>query len=167
MAPCDPAAAGDVPMILFHILWPTFAFVALVFVVAGTTLAQRLGHMKRNPPQAGDFTSSTAASRYFEPVALAADNLRNLFEMPVLFLILVPLLTGTRQAGIAQVLLAWIFVILRALHSRAHIRGQVRARFRLFLMSSAVLAAMWIGFLIDFSMAAMSYEAALARLARP
>lgn len=154
-------------MIALHILWPVFAFVLLVFVVAGTMLGQRLAHMRRNPPRAADFASGAAASRYFEPVSRAADNLRNLFELPVLFLVLVPLLTGTRQAGIAQVLLAWIFVILRAGHSWAHIGGRVRLRFRLFLASAAILAAMWIGFLIDFTAAAAAYAAALDRLAQP
>lgn len=86
-------------MIVFHILWPTFAFVLLVFVVAGTLLVQRVRHLRRVPPRAEDFASGAAASRYFEPVSLAADNLRNLFEMPVLFLALVPLLMGTRQAA--------------------------------------------------------------------
>ncbi|GGB18401.1 membrane protein [Sphingomonas metalli] len=154
-------------MIAFHILWPVFGFVALVFTVAILTVRERVAFMKRQPPRREDFTTSAAATRYFEGAGRAADNLRNLFEMPVLFLVLVPLLTGTRQAGIAQVLLAWIFVALRVLHSQAHIAGAVRLRFRLFLASNAVLAAMWIGFLIDFSIAAVHYASVMDRLAQP
>lgn len=154
-------------MILLHILWPTFAFVALVFAVWITLLVQRLGHLRRSPPRREDFATGAAATRYFEPVGLAGDNLRNLFELPVLFLALVPLLMGTRQAGIAQVLLAWIFVILRAVHSWLHIGNHVRARFRAYLASTVVLSAMWLGFLVDFTAAAARYTAILDAAMKP
>ncbi len=154
-------------MILLHILWPVFAFVALVFIVWATLFVQRMRHMKGSPPRREDFVTGAAASRYFEPVGLVGDNLRNLFEMPVLFLILIPLLTGTRQAGIAQVLLAWIFVILRYVHSWMHIRGRVRPRLRAFLASTVVLIAMWLGFFIDFALAAARYNAVIGALPQP
>ncbi|MDP1028515.1 MAPEG family protein [Sphingomonas sp. KR1UV-12] len=154
-------------MILLHILWPVFAFVALIFTVWMTLLVQRLDHMKKTPPRREDFADGTAANRYFAPVALAGDNLRNLFETPVLFLVLVLLLMGTRQAGVAQVGLAWIFVILRCVHSWMHIHGRVRPRFRAFIASTAVLSAMWLGFFVDSIRAAAAYNAALGTLAQP
>ena len=132
------------------ILWPTFALVALIFIVWFVLFVQRFGHMRRNPPRAEDIATGEAAMRYFTPVEMSANNLRNLFEMPVLYLALVPLLLITHRANHLQVLLAWIFVALRALHSFIHIGPKkVMPRFMVYLASCIVLSAMWIGFAID------------------
>ena len=132
------------------ILWPTFVLVGLIFVVWLTLFVQRFGHMKRNPPTAADFVTGEAAMRYFEPVEMPANNLRNLFEMPVLYFALVPLLLITHHANHMQVLLAWIYVVLRAVHSFIHISPKkVKPRFMVYLASCIVLSAMWIGFAID------------------
>ncbi|GAA0726768.1 MAPEG family protein [Sphingomonas japonica] len=136
------------------ILWPTLALVALIFAVWFTLFVQRIGHMRRHPPTAEDFASGGAALRYFRPVEMPANNLANLFEMPVLYFALVPLLLVTSHAGHVQVTLAWAYVALRAVHSYAHIAAkQVRPRFMAYLASCAVLAAMWIGFAIDMARA--------------
>ena len=151
-------------MILLHILWPTFALVLLIFVVTVVLATQRMRHVRNTPPTRETFTSNATAARYFEPVQLPADNLANLFEMPVLFFAIVPLLMGTQQAGIVQVALAWLFVILRAAHSWIHLSVRnVRARFQVYVASVAVLAAMWIGFFIDFAAAAAAYADAVAQ----
>ncbi len=134
----------------FALLWPTFALVALIFGVWLVLVVKRVGHIKRNPPSPETFASGDAASRFFEPVALPANNLANLFEMPVLYFALVPLLLMFRQVTTVQLVLAWSFVILRATHSLIHLGpNAVRARFTVYLASVAVLAAMWIGFSVD------------------
>ena len=136
------------------ILWPTLTLVALVFAVWLTLFIQRFGHMRRNPPTSQDFANGDAAIRYFRPVELPANNLANLFEMPVLYFALVPLLLITHHAGHLQVVLAWIFVLLRALHSFIHIGPkQVRVRFFVYFASCIVLCAMWIGLAIDLASA--------------
>jgi hypothetical protein len=132
-----------------EILWPTIAMAALIFTVSLVLLFQRMGHMKRNPPAKEDFATSTAALRYFEPVEMASNNFRNLFEMPVLFFALVPLLLVTGRDGIVQVALAWVYVGLRAVHSAIHIgRGPRSRRFLAHLLSTIVLRAMWIGLVV-------------------
>ncbi|MGE0776400.1 MAG: MAPEG family protein [Sphingomonadaceae bacterium] len=132
------------------ILLPTFALVALIFIVWLTLFVQRMGHIRRNPPRSEDFATGAGAMRYFEPVEMAANNLRNLFEMPVLYFALVPLLMITHHANHLQALLAWVFVVLRALHSFIHIGPKkVQPRFMVYLASCIVLSAMWIGFAID------------------
>lgn len=124
--------------------------VAVIFIVWFTLSVQRFGHMRRNPPRAEDFANTDAAMRYFQPVEMASNNLRNLFEMPVLYFALVPLLMITHHANHIQVLLAWIFVALRALHSFIHIGPKkVMPRFIVYLASCVALSAMWIGFAID------------------
>jgi hypothetical protein len=128
------------------ILWPTIAMAALTFAVSQVLLFQRMGHIKRNPPTREDFATGAAALHYFEPVEMASNNFRNLFELPVLFFALVPLLLVTGHAGPVQVGLAWLYVALRAVHSAIHIgRGPVPRRFLAHLASTIVLMAMWIG----------------------
>lgn len=152
-------------MILLNILWPTFALVALIFVVWFTLFIQRFAHMKRNPPTAESFADGEAAQRYFRPVEMPANNLANLFEMPVLYFALVPLLIGTNHANLTQVTLAWIFVILRMVHSFIHIGPKkVQPRFMVYLASVAVLMAMWIGFFVDMVAAAHAYSEAMSRM---
>ncbi|MGN7158511.1 MAPEG family protein [Sphingomonas sp. SAFR-052] len=136
------------------ILWPTFALVALIFAISITLLLGRIGHMRRQPPTARDVADVEASRAYFRSVERPAANLANLFELPVLYFALVPLLLLTGLAGLAQVTLAWIYVALRAGHSIAHIVGRVRLRFALFLASTGILAAMWIGFAIDIGFSA-------------
>lgn len=135
------------------ILWPTFALVALIFGVWSTLFVKRMAHVRRNPPKRVDLATGEAAKRYFQPVEMPANNLANLFEMPVLFFALVPLLLITRHAGHAEVALAWIYVALRAVHSLIHVGpNDVRKRFPVYLASCAVLLAMWLGFAIDIAL---------------
>ncbi|HEX8415670.1 MAG TPA: MAPEG family protein [Sphingomicrobium sp.] len=152
-------------MPFFAILWPTFALVGLILVVWFSLIVARLGHIKRNPPGAEDFATGSAAMRYFEPVEMPANNLRNLFEMPILYFALVPLLLLTTSVTPAQVGLAWAFVILRALHSLIHIgANNVKRRFFAYLLSVVVLSAMWIGFAVDMCVASADYANAMAHL---
>ena len=150
------------------ILWPTVALAGLIFVVWSILLRKRFAHIAANRPTAADFDNAEAVGRYFRPVERPAQNLANLFEMPVLFFAIVPLLMGTQQAGIAQVVLAWFYVALRAVHSWIHLGGNdVRQRSRVFFLSQAVLSAMWIGFFIDFASAAVAYSHAIGLAAQP
>lgn len=146
-------------MILLNILWPTFVLVALIFAMMITTAVRRLAHVRRVPPSQGSFASRATAGEYFAPVDLPADNLANLFEMPVLFFALVPLLLFTYSAGAVQVVVAWLFVLTRFAHSYAHVvKRDVRARFRLFVLGNILLSAMWIGFAVDMVKAAVYYQ---------
>ncbi|MEG3180405.1 MAPEG family protein [Sphingomonas sp. LT1P40] len=148
------------------ILWPTFAMVALIFIVFLTMFVTRGGHIRKNPPRRDDLASGEAAMRYFAPVEMPANNYRNLFEMPVLFFALVPLLLITSQDSFVQVVLAWVYVALRAVHSFVHIGPKkVPVRAMLFVLSTVVLMAMWIGFAVDICGAQMAYDAAMGNLA--
>ncbi|HEX8484149.1 MAPEG family protein [Sphingomonas sp.] len=149
-------------MVVLNIIWPTFALVLLIFAVWATMFVQRSRYMRQNPPAASDFADGEAALRYFRPVEMPANNLANLFEMPVLYFALVPLLIVTHQTNLTQIALAWAFVALRAAHSVIHIGPKkVQQRFLAYLASCAVLLAMWIGYFIDIASAAQAYAAAM------
>ncbi len=136
------------------ILWPTFALVAWIYAIWFLMYVQRFALMRRTPPTLDDFATMEAGRRYFSPVEMPAANLINLFEMPVLYFALVPLLMLTHHANHIQVTLAWAYVALRAVHSFVQIVvKRVPLRFMVYLASCAVLLAMWIGFAVDMAAA--------------
>jgi hypothetical protein len=149
----------------FAILWPAIALATLSFVVIVWVAVARAGYMKKMPPRPEDFATGEAAMRYFQPVEMPANNLRNLFEAPVLFYALIPLLLITHQASRAQVILAWVYVALRVVHTFAHVvLGKVSVRAPAFWVSVIVLMAMWIGFAIDIAAAQSAYDAAMSNV---
>jgi len=76
-------------------------------------------------------------------VSNPSDNLKNLFEMPVLFYALSLYLFVTDQVDPLYVGAAWVFVAFRALHSAVHCTfNAVMVRFSLYLVSSLALWAM-------------------------
>lgn len=146
------------------ILWPTFALVALMFIVYLMMFVKRFGHIRANPPRDADLATGEAALRYFEPVEMPANNYRNLFEMPGLYFALVPLLLFTHQDSNVQVVLAWVYVALRCLHSFVHIGPKkVPVRALIFSLSALVLLAMWLGFAIDIASARTALDGAMER----
>lgn len=72
-----------------------------------------------------------------------SNNLKNLFELPVIFYALCALLLATHQTDAHYVQLAWAYVALRAVHSLIHCTVNiVNVRFAAYLLSSLVLWAM-------------------------
>jgi len=112
---------------------------------------RRVGEMRarRIPPQ--DIATSQQAASLLRNVQ-AADNFRNLFELPVLFYVLCIALYVTRSASHAFVLGAWVFVCARVLHSLIHCTyNRVMHRFAAYLIGGLVLFAMWIAFAIELA----------------
>ena len=65
------------------------------------------------------------------------DNLKNLFEIPVIFYALVLYLFITKQVDAVYVIAAWVFVIFRALHSIVHCTFNfIMLRFYLYLFAT-------------------------------
>jgi hypothetical protein len=74
----------------------------------------------------------------------AADNLRNLFEIPVLFFAICLALYVTGFVTQMQLSLAWGFVMLRAVHSLVHTTyNRVTHRFLAYAVSTVFVFAMW------------------------
>jgi hypothetical protein len=125
------------------IFWPAVAMVALTFVVQMRMYVTRIGEMRRERihPQAVA-TSAQAAARFKN--TSAADNFRNLFEMPVLFYVALFVAFLSTQVGALTLTLAWAFVALRILHSVIHCGyNKVMHRFYVYVASSFVLWIFW------------------------
>jgi hypothetical protein len=70
-------------------------------------------------------------------VSNPSDNLKNLFEIPVLFYALVLYLFATGNVDATYVRAGWVFVAFRALHSAVHCTfNLVMLRFYLYLVAS-------------------------------
>jgi hypothetical protein len=79
-----------------------------------------------------------------------ANAFSNQFELPVLFYVLTILEYITHLAGVAFVVLAWIFVIFRVLQAFVHVTSNiVRLRGAFFAISAVVLAIMWVIYIVE------------------
>lgn len=129
------------PRLMF---WPALAMVALTFAVWLRMFFMRVGQMKRDRihPQAVA-TSAQAAVKLTD--SRAADNFRNLFELPVLFYFAVAICVQFAQVSLTTLLLAWLFVALRIAHSTIQCTcNKVMHRFYAYLMGGVVLWILWI-----------------------
>ncbi len=125
------------------ILLPALAMVALTLAVALRMFFMRIGEMKRERihPQAVA-TSAQASARFTD--TRAADNFRNLFELPVLFYTALLFAMQTGQVTTTMLVLAWLFVALRALHSFIQCTyNKVMHRFKAYVAGMAVLWLLW------------------------
>ena len=125
------------------ILWPMIAQVTLTAIVWVLLYVARLGEMHARRIDPERVKTSRLAAGVLENVA-AADNFRNLFEVPVLFFAAGTLLALTGHAGPVELALAWGYVALRALHSLIHVTyNRVVHRFAAYAASTLVVFALW------------------------
>ena len=123
--------------------WPGVAMAALTFVVWLRMFFRRIGQMKRERihPQAVA-TSGAAAARLTD--SAAADNFRNLFELPVLFYLALAVAVQTAQVSTTTLSLAWAFVALRVGHSAIQCTyNKVIHRFYVYALGGTTLWIFW------------------------
>jgi hypothetical protein len=133
------------------ILWPMCALALLTAIVWAWMYVDRIGEMRAKHIAPQRLPTAREASTILERTA-AADNFRNLFEMPVLFYVLCLTLAVTGLATPLQVGLAWLYVALRATHSLIHVTyNRVSHRFTAHLVSTLCVFFMWGVFAIDLS----------------
>jgi len=125
------------------ILWPAFALAALTFVVWLRLYVVRIGEMRRLHIHPQSVAMSAQAGQRFVDTR-ASDNLRNLFELPVLFYAALAIAQATAAASGLLLALAWLFVGLRVLHSAIHCSyNRVMHRFLAYCAGALVLWTLW------------------------
>ena len=116
------------------ILWPLVAQVILVML-----LFVRLGQVKDRARAAGAIDLERTAldnDAWPDDCRQVANNIRNQFQVPVLFFVLVLALHSLGAVDIYALVFAWIFVATRVMHSYIHIGSNfVPARTRVFKLS--------------------------------
>jgi hypothetical protein len=123
------------------IFGPFFAVMFLTLVVWVYMYFRRIAFITGNNIRSQDLAVPGELAR-ISPAAISnpSDNLKNLFEMPVLFYALTLYLFVTKQVDALYVDAAWLFVAFRVLHSAVHCTfNLVMLRFYLYLIATVAV----------------------------
>lgn len=119
---------------------PMLGMFVLTFVVWVYMFAKRIPFITQNDLGPEDLRSSRFAELQPPDVANPSDNLKNLFEMPVIFYALCLYLNATGQVDGVYLAAAWLFFALRVAHSAVHCTvNVVIVRFWIYAAASAAL----------------------------
>ena len=122
------------------IITPMFAMFALTFIVWVYMYARRIPFITSNNLGDDELTPAKLAELSPPAVSNPSDNLKNLFELPVLFYAICLYLYSAGLADSVYVIAAWAFVALRALHSAVHCTVNiVLLRFGIYAAASVAL----------------------------
>jgi hypothetical protein len=123
------------------ILWPAiaqFLLIACCYLWLGITRRQALatGAVPSTdfPPGAAEPQASADARRH----------LGNQFELPILFFVVVGFLFGINGTSILEVVVAWLFVGTRLVHTVASLRGLLMLRHVSFLVGFVLVFFLWL-----------------------
>lgn len=122
------------------ILQPMLGVMLLTAVVWFVMYAKRIPAMKKARVPVQTYTTPEKAQELLpESVNYSAYNLKNLFELPVLFYGLCLYLYVTDSVDTAYIIAAWVFLVFRVLHSIVHCTSNI-VMLRFYLYSAGALA---------------------------
>ena len=123
------------------IFGPFFATMLLTIVVWVYMYIRRISFIKSTNYPVDQMVRPEDFARASPPAVLSpSDNLKNLFEVPVLFYAITLYLFVTKQVDSTYVTAAWIFFAFRVLHSAVHCTiNIILVRFYLYLASCIAL----------------------------
>jgi len=132
------------PVFSNELALPMLGMMALTLAVWIVMFVQRLGYATANKIDAQDMkTPAMVQALLPDDVSRASHNLKNLFEMPVLFYAICLALTVFGQVDSLHVYCAWAFLVFRILHSAiACSYNKVMHRFVTYLIASLALWVM-------------------------
>ncbi|TDG14787.1 hypothetical protein E2F43_00655 [Seongchinamella unica] len=122
---------------------PVAVMLVLTLVVWVTLFVTRMSYLTANKVDAEQLKTPAEVQALIPgDVSAAANNFKNLFEMPVVFYVTCFYLTLFGQVDSLHVTCAWVFVCGRILHSLIHCSyNRVMHRFLVYLLSSL---AVWV-----------------------
>ena len=126
------------------ILLPLLALVFLTFVVWVFMYVTRLSEIRRKNIDPQDLDTRVHGQALLTESPRQADNLKNLFELPVLFYVaaLLSMVLMIQDPFLVQ--LAWGYVALRYVHSFVHCTyNRVMHRFMAYAASGIALMFIW------------------------
>jgi hypothetical protein len=123
---------------------PMLGMMLLTLLVWLYLFVGRVGYARRHKLDIEQFKTPAAVQALMPGDESApSNNLKNLFELPVIFYALCLYLTVTLQVDGFYASCAWAFLVLRALHSLIHCSyNRVAHRFAVYILSSIVLWVM-------------------------
>ena len=128
----------------YSILWPVFALAFWTLSVMGWVAIARIRAGFNGQIRNRDFLLGEAPT-VPQWVQLANRNYMNLLEVPILFYVVCLTIYVTAMPGRSAILLAWVFVGFRVVHSLIHLSyNKISHRFMAFAFSNFVLIALWV-----------------------
>ena len=135
-------------MTLPVILAPLFVEVILTFALVFWLATLRAPAFRRGEVRAEDV--DLRQPNWPRRTAQVGNSFSSQFEVPVLFYVLTILAIISKHADLLFVVLAWIFVVLRLAHAYVHTTSNnLNVRGPLFGLGLAVLAIMWLIFIVE------------------
>lgn len=123
-----------------HIITPVFTMFLLTIAVWSWMYFQRIRFIQSRNLGPEEMTPLEFARISPPHVANPSDNLKNLFEIPVLFYTLCLYLYVSDQVDLVHTAAAWVFVFFRILHSAVHCTiNIILLRFWLYLIATVTL----------------------------
>jgi hypothetical protein len=133
------------------IFGPFLVMMGLTGVVWAFMYVKRIRFLNSVDIEPNALTPAKLAEISPPSVANPSDNLKNLFEMPVLFYAMALYLYSVSQVDQVYLMTAWSFVLFRALHSVVHCTVNiVMVRFGLYALSSLALWFMVLRAALEF-----------------
>jgi hypothetical protein len=119
---------------------PFFAMILLTFIVWVYMYVRRIRFITRRQLTPEELQPIVFAQLSPPSVSNPSDNLKNLFEIPLIFYGLILYLFVTKQVDAVYVTAAWGFVLFRTMHSSVHCTiNIVMLRFYLYLVSTTAI----------------------------
>lgn len=128
---------------------PFLAMIFLTFLVWAWMMTSRLISMVRNRVWIEELQTDAGYEK-IKDAENPSENFINLFEVPILFYVLMLVLIQSQNSDPALISGAWAFVFGRTMHSVIHCASKVvlpRAFF--FVTSTGILLWMWIRFALS------------------
>lgn len=126
------------------LLLPMFVQVLLTLIVWLEMFRRRFAFSAQQQIDPQSLADANDVRTVLKPVQGPANNLVNLFEMPVLFYVAVLTAFATGVRDMPLLILFWIFVGFRCLHSLIHLTSnKVMQRFQVYAISSLALWGAW------------------------
>lgn len=128
----------------FGLVYPMFAMVVLTFVVLVALFRSRVQAVSSGKVSGSYFKTYQGEVEPASSIKLSR-HFANIFEAPTLFYVACLAAMVTGQSAMTFQLLAWAYVILRALHAFIHTgRNRLRPRIAVYFSSWIVLLLMWV-----------------------
>ena len=126
------------------ILYPLFVLVAWTMVVLCLIPVVRVRSVRQREISADDFKYGESA-KVPGYVSLPNRNYMNLLELPMLFYVVCIVLYVTVGASYVAIVVAWLYVVLRIVHSLVHLTyNKVLHRLTAFTLSNVALGVLWV-----------------------
>lgn len=126
-----------------QIFWPVL--IQILIPIAGFML---LGIRKARAMKSGNVDMTKTAldnDAWPDYVLMVSNNIRNQFQVPVLFFVLCFVFYSLNAVSTTVIYLAWAFVISRIIHAYIHMStNYVPARFRVFTIGFVIMVIMTI-----------------------